>query len=49
MRTDACITCKDAATVHGMKVIQESIETDPRNYSRFVVIGTEHHEKRDAA
>ena len=44
LSTDACITCKDAATVHGMKVIQESIETDPRNYSRFVVIGIERHD-----
>ncbi|MCK4727847.1 MAG: prephenate dehydratase, partial [Desulfobacterales bacterium] len=38
--TDAAIAGKEAATIHGMAVIQEAIETNPRNYTRFVVIST---------
>jgi 3-deoxy-7-phosphoheptulonate synthase len=38
--TDAAIASKDAAKIHGMAVIQEAIETNPRNYTRFVVIST---------
>jgi 3-deoxy-7-phosphoheptulonate synthase len=39
--TDAAIASKEAADIHGMEVIEEGIETNPRNYTRFVVIGTE--------
>jgi 3-deoxy-7-phosphoheptulonate synthase len=39
--TDAAIASKEAAQIHGMKVIEEGIETNPRNFTRFVVIGTE--------
>ncbi|MBW2331447.1 MAG: 3-deoxy-7-phosphoheptulonate synthase, partial [Deltaproteobacteria bacterium] len=38
--TDAAIAGKEAASIHGMAVIQEAIETNPRNYTRFVVIST---------
>ena len=40
--TDAAIANKVAAEIYGMEIIEEGIETDPRNYTRFVVIGTEH-------
>ena len=43
--TDAAIANKVAAEIYGMEIIEEGIETDPRNYTRFVVIGTEHLEK----
>jgi len=36
--TDAAIASKEAAAIHGMEVIEEGIETNPRNYTRFVVI-----------
>ena len=39
--TDAAIAGKEAAEIHGMAVIEEGIETNPRNFTRFVVIGTE--------
>lgn len=39
--SDAAIASKEAANIHGMEVIEEGIETNPRNYTRFVVIGTE--------
>ncbi len=38
--SDAAIAGKQAATIHEMEVIQEGIETNPRNYTRFVVIAT---------
>ena len=38
--TDAAIASNEAARIHGMAVIQEAIETNPRNYTRFVVIST---------
>jgi prephenate dehydratase len=38
LATDAAIASKEAAKIHGMAVIQEAIETNPRNYTRFVVI-----------
>ena len=38
--TDAAIASKEAAKLHEMAVIQEAIETNPRNYTRFVVIST---------
>ena len=37
--TDAAIAGKEAAEIHGMEVIEEGIETNPRNYTRFAVIG----------
>ncbi|MDY6952390.1 MAG: 3-deoxy-7-phosphoheptulonate synthase, partial [Thermodesulfobacteriota bacterium] len=39
--TDAAIASKEAALIHGMEVMEEGIETNPRNFTRFVVIGTE--------
>ncbi len=40
-KSAAAIAGKDAADIHGMQIIEASIETNPRNYTRFVVIGTE--------
>jgi len=42
---DAAISSKEAAEMHGMAVIEEGIETNPRNYTRFVVIGVDQLEK----
>ncbi|MBW2239496.1 MAG: 3-deoxy-7-phosphoheptulonate synthase [Deltaproteobacteria bacterium] len=42
---DVAIAGKEAAKIHGMAVIEEGIETNPRNYTRFVVIGSEPFEK----
>lgn len=39
-RGDAAIGSKEAAEIYRMTVIEEGIETDPRNYTRFVVVGT---------
>jgi len=39
--SDAAIASKEAAHIHGMEVMEEGIETNPRNFTRFVVIGTE--------
>ncbi|MDM8517406.1 3-deoxy-7-phosphoheptulonate synthase [Desulfobacterales bacterium HSG16] len=35
----AAIGSREAAQIHGMEVIEEGIETNPRNFTRFVVIG----------
>lgn len=35
------IASKEAAEMNGMTVIEEGIETNPRNYTRFVIIGNE--------
>ena len=42
---DAAIAGKEAAEIHGMKVIEEGIETNPRNYTRFVIISASRLEK----
>jgi len=36
---EAAIAGKDAAEIFGMTVMEEGIETNPRNFTRFVVIG----------
>ncbi len=38
---DVAIASKGAAEIHGMEIMEEGIETNPRNFTRFVVIGTE--------
>lgn len=43
--TDAAITTPEAAEIHGLEVIEEGIETNPRNYSRFVIIAREPREQ----
>lgn len=35
---EAAVARKEAARVYGMKVLQEGVETNPRNFTRFVVI-----------
>ena len=42
---DVAIAGKEAAKIHHMAVIEEGIETNPRNFTRFVVIGSEPFEK----
>ena len=40
-KAEAAIAGKDAAELFGMAVMEESIETNPRNFTRFVIIGRE--------
>ncbi|HAA01883.1 MAG TPA: phospho-2-dehydro-3-deoxyheptonate aldolase, partial [Syntrophobacteraceae bacterium] len=35
---EAAIAGKEAAEIHGMTLLQQGIETNPRNFTRFVVI-----------
>ncbi len=42
LRDAAAIASLDAAKRFGMAVLKESIESDPRNYTRFLVISSEH-------
>jgi len=38
---DAAIGSREEANIHDMEIIEEGIETNPRNFTRFVVIGRE--------
>jgi 3-deoxy-7-phosphoheptulonate synthase len=42
--TEAAIGSKEAAEIYKMEILEESIETNPRNYTRFVVISREQQE-----
>jgi 3-deoxy-7-phosphoheptulonate synthase len=40
-REDAALAGKDAADVYGMEVLEEGVETNPRNFTRFVIISAQ--------
>lgn len=40
-KSDAAIAGKDAADIYEMEVLEEGIETNPRNFTRFVVISSQ--------
>jgi 3-deoxy-7-phosphoheptulonate synthase len=40
-RSEGAIASKEAAETHGLAVLKEAIETNPRNYTRFVVIAAQ--------
>jgi 3-deoxy-7-phosphoheptulonate synthase len=44
--TDAAIGSQEEASIHGLEILEEGIETNPRNFTRFVVIGKEPLPKR---
>jgi 3-deoxy-7-phosphoheptulonate synthase len=46
--TDAAIGSKEAADLYGMAVIEEGIETNPMNFTRFAVIAAEPSGKKTA-
>jgi len=48
-REDAAIANLVAAETYGLEVLEENIETNPRNYTRFVIIGKSSLERREAA
>ena len=43
-KTTVAITTPDAAAAYGLEVIEEGVESNPRNYTRFVVVAREQHE-----
>ncbi len=43
--TMVAIGSREAAEIHGMEVIEEGIETNPRNYTRFGIISRHHLDK----
>lgn len=43
--TEVAIGSQEAAELHGMEILEQGIETNPRNFTRFVVIGTKQLEK----
>ena len=45
-RSTAALAGKDAAALYGMEVLKEGIETNPRNFTRFVVIAGEKTDER---
>jgi 3-deoxy-7-phosphoheptulonate synthase len=45
--TDAAIGSLEEAKIQGMEILEEGIETNPRNFTRFVVIGRESLPKRE--
>ncbi len=45
-RSAAALAGKDAAALYGMEVLKEGVETNPRNFTRFVVIAKEKRDKR---
>ncbi|MFH1672788.1 MAG: 3-deoxy-7-phosphoheptulonate synthase [Pseudomonadota bacterium] len=45
-RSAAAIAGKEAAALYGMEVLKEGVETNPRNFTRFVVIAKEKRDKR---
>ncbi|MCP4747225.1 MAG: 3-deoxy-7-phosphoheptulonate synthase [Desulfobacteraceae bacterium] len=36
---DAAIASREAADIHNLEIVAKGIETNPRNYTRFVIIG----------
>lgn len=44
-RGDVAVASKEAAKIYGMTVIEEGIETNPRNYTRFVIISADQLDK----
>jgi len=40
-RSEVAIAAREAAAMHGLSVLKEGIETNPRNYTRFVVMATQ--------
>ena len=37
---EAAISSREAADIYGMALIEEGIEADPRNYTRYAIVGT---------
>ncbi len=45
----AAIASAEAAKVHGLEVLKEGIETNPRNYTRFFIIGKQEESEEQTA